>query len=260
MNQISILSWNVNGLRAIHKKGFTVWLKNAAPDIICLQETKAHPDQLPDELRNIDGYHSYYTSPEVKKGYSGVAIYSRLKPVNVIHGFGIKKFDEEGRIIGADFKNFTLINIYYPNGKANEERLRYKMEFYDAFLDFAEKLKSEKKNLIICGDLNTAHKEIDIARPKENQMVSGFLPEERAWIDKFIDTGYTDTFRMFNNEPGNYTWWDVFTRARERNVGWRLDYFFVNNEFRKKVKNAFILSGVLGSDHCPVGLVIEIPD
>ena len=178
--------------------------------------------------------------------------------LKVEHGFGISKFDDEGRIIIAEYKNFVLINIYYPNGKASEERLKYKMDFYDAFLHYAEKLKSKGKKLVICGDVNTAHKEIDLARPKENEKVSGFLPIEREWMDKFFAQGYLDTFRMFNSEPEQYSWWDQVTRARDRNVGWRIDYFFISDNFKKNIKNAFILSEIMGSDHCPVGIEIEV--
>ena len=250
-----ILSWNVNGIRAAYKKGFLDWLKEEDPDILCIQETKAHPDQLTDDLRNPEGYESYFSSAE-KKGYSGVAIYTKQKPKKVEHGFGIKKFDSEGRILVAEYPKFVLMSIYYPNGKASAERLKYKMEFYDAFLKFTNKLKKQGKNIIVCGDVNTAHKEIDIARPKENEKISGFLPEERAWIDKFLSNGYLDTFRMFNNEPDNYTWWDQITRARERNVGWRIDYFYISESLKKKIKDAFIMSDVMGSDHCPIGIEI----
>lgn len=255
--KLRLLSWNVNGIRAIHKKGFVDWLLKENPDILCLQETKAHPDQLTDELLNVNGYNSYFSSSIVKKGYSGVSIYTKQEPVNIEHGFGIPRFDDEGRIIIADYKKFVLINIYYPNGKASEERLKYKMDFYDAFLEYAEELVARKKKLVICGDVNTAHKEIDLARPKENEKVSGFLPIEREWMDKFFSHGYVDTFRMFNDQPENYTWWDMVTRARDRNVGWRIDYFFVSKNFKKNVIDAFILPDVMGSDHCPVGLVIE---
>ena len=251
-----ILSWNVNGIRAAYKKGILDWLKEEDPDILCIQETKAHPDQLSDDLKKPGGYESYFSSAE-KKGYSGVVIYTKHKPKKVEHGFGIKKFDSEGRILVAEYPKFVLMSIYYPNGKASAERLKYKMEFYDAFLKFTNKLKKQGKNIIVCGDVNTAHKEIDIARPKENEKISGFLPEERAWIDKFLSNGYLDTFRMFNNEPDNYTWWDQITRARDRNVGWRIDYFYVNEEFKKNVKDAFILADVMGSDHCPIGIEIK---
>jgi exodeoxyribonuclease III len=251
---MKILCWNVNGIRAIHKKGFVEWIHKANPDILCLNETKASPEQLPDELLNIPGYTSYFSSSTLKKGYSGVAIYTKEKPLHVFHGYGEPRFDDEGRIIIAEYKNFTLINNYYPNGKASPERLQYKLDFYEAFLAYANGLKKKGKNVVVCGDFNTAHKEIDLARPKENSKVSGFLPVEREWLDKLTANGYVDTFRLFNQEGGNYTWWDMVTRARERNVGWRIDYFFVNEEFKKKVKNGFILSDVMGSDHCPLGI------
>ncbi|MGZ7044365.1 MAG: exodeoxyribonuclease III [Methanobacterium sp.] len=253
MQELRILSWNVNGLRAIQKKGFLKWLLNDDPDILCLQETKVSYDKLPKPLKRVDGYHPYFCEAE-KKGYSGVAIYSKIKPKKVEYGFGIKKFDSEGRILIADYEKFVLLNIYFPNGKMSAERLNYKLEFYDALLDYANDLKAEGKNVVICGDLNTAHKEIDIARPKANEKISGFLPVERAWIDKFLENGYLDTFRMFNKEPEQYTWWSYRTKARERNVGWRLDYFFINEEFKDNVKAAGILNHVMGSDHCPVDL------
>ena len=258
LNSLTLLSWNVNGIRAIHKKGFIDWFLKANPDILCLQETKASPDQLTDEILYINGYSSFYSSSVVKKGYSGVAIYTKMIPNKIEYGFGIPRFDDEGRIIIAYYSKFTLINIYYPNGKASEERLKYKMDFYDAFLEFADNLVSNGHRLIICGDVNTAHKEIDLAKPNENENTSGFLQIERDWMDKFISHGYVDTFRMFNDQPDNYTWWDMQTRARERNVGWRIDYFFVSENLKQNVKNAFILPDVMGSDHCPVGLEIQI--
>lgn len=258
IKELRLLSWNVNGIRAAYKKGFVNWFVKENPDILCLQETKAHPEQLTDDLLNINGYKSYFSSSIVKKGYSGVAIYTKQEPDKVEHGFGISKFDDEGRIIVADYKSFLLINIYYPNGKMSPERLQYKMDFYNAFLEYADKLVKKGKNLVICGDVNTAHKEIDLARPKENEKISGFLPIEREWMDKFISHGYVDTFRMFNDQPEQYTWWDMQSRARERNVGWRIDYFFVSENFRKNVNNAFIMPEVMGSDHCPVGIEINL--
>lgn len=258
MKKIKLLSWNVNGIRAVQKKGFVDWFLNENPDMLCLQETKAHPEQLSKELLNVNGYKSYFSSSIVKKGYSGVAIYTKQEPLTVEHGFGIPKFDDEGRILIAEYKKFVLLNIYYPNGKASAERLQYKMDFYDAFLEHTNKLVKQGKKLVICGDVNTAHKEIDLARPKENEKVSGFLPVEREWMDIFFANGYVDTFRMFNSEPGHYSWWDMITRARERNVGWRIDYFFVSENFRKNVKHAFIMPDVMGSDHCPVGIDLNI--
>ncbi|GIV46150.1 MAG: exodeoxyribonuclease III [Ignavibacterium sp.] len=256
MKTIRLYSWNVNGIRAVHKKGFVDWVLKENPDILCLQETKAHPDQLPKELISINGYQSFFSYSKVKKGYSGVAIYSKLNPVDVKYGFDIPRFDDEGRTLILDYKEFILFNIYFPNGKMSDERLKYKLDFYDAFLEYADKLIQQGRKIIVCGDVNTAHKEIDLARPKENEKTSGFLPIERQWIDKFLANGFVDTFRMFNDQPGNYTWWDMQTRARERNVGWRIDYFFVSGNFKDKVKNAFILSDVMGSDHCPIGIEI----
>jgi exodeoxyribonuclease-3 len=197
MTNLKILSWNVNGLRAVYKKGFLDWFLTEGPDILCLQETKATEEQVPRELKDVEGYHSYFASPE-RKGYSGVATYSKIEPETVRSGLGVKRFDAEGRILAADYGDFVLFNVYFPNGKASSERLEYKLGFYDAFLEHVNGLRKAGRNVIICGDVNTAHKEIDLARPKENQHVSGFLPEERAWIDRFLASGFVDTFRMFN--------------------------------------------------------------
>lgn len=248
---MKILSWNVNGIRAVQKKGFLEWIGKESPDILCLQETKAMPEQLDEELLNPAGYTSYWNHPE-RKGYAGVAVYTREKPENVETDFGPDKFDTEGRALFLHYKDFILMNLYYPNGGSGPVRLKYKLDFYDAFLEYADSLKNRK--LVICGDVNTAHKEIDLARPKQNEMVSGFLPEERAWLDKLVSHGYIDTFREFNQEGGNYSWWDYKTRSRERNVGWRIDYFFVTKKIMPRVKNAFIMTEVTGSDHCPVGI------
>ena len=253
---MKILSWNVNGIRATDKKGLFEWFKTESPDILCLQEIKALPEQVPPHLRNTPGYNIFYNSAE-RKGYSGVATFSKEKPIDVKKGFGIEKFDIEGRALITEFPSFTLFNIYYPNGKKNQERLDYKLDFYDTFLGYSDNLKAEVKNIVVCGDFNTAHKEIDLSRPKENSKISGFLPVERAWIDTFIDHGYVDTFRHFNKEPNQYSWWDMKSGARERNVGWRIDYFFVNKEFLPHVKKAFIMQDVMGSDHCPIGIEIE---
>ena len=257
MDEIKLISWNVNGIRAAHRNGFIDWLIEEDGDIVSVQETKAHIDQLPRKLINIPGYTSYFSSAR-RKGYSGVGTYTKLKPNQVINGMGIKKFDIEGRLIRLDYDDFTLLNIYYPNGGSGEERLQYKLDFYDAFLDYANNLVDEGLNLIICGDVNTAHKAIDLARPKQNEETSGFLPVEREWVTKFLDNGYVDTFREFNTEGENYTWWSYRTKARDRNVGWRLDYFFVNDEFKYHVKDSYILSDVLGSDHCPIALKIKL--
>jgi len=253
-----LISWNVNGIRAIQKKGFLDWLLKDDPDVLCIQETKARPDQLDQSLTEVPGYRVCFASAE-RKGYSGVAVYSKDEPLSVQTGLGISEFDSEGRTLICEFPDFTLYNIYYPNGKASPERLDFKMRFYDAFLDHANALKENGKNLVICGDVNTAHQEIDLARPKENAKVSGFLPEEREWIDVFLSDGYLDTFRMFTKEGGHYSWWDYKTRARERNIGWRIDYFFVSDGLKSQVTDAFILKDVFGSDHCPIGIELDLP-
>ncbi|MCH8325198.1 MAG: exodeoxyribonuclease III [Bacteroidetes bacterium] len=257
MKKVRILSWNVNGIRAVYKKGFVEWIRSVDPDILCIQETKAREEQLPEDLKNIDNYQSYFCWGE-KKGYSGTAIYTKEKPKNVSRKLGIEKFDNEGRILIAEYDAFTLFNIYFPNGKAKEERLQYKMDFYEAFLNHVKKLKDKGKKIIICGDVNTAHKEIDLARPKSNEKTSGFLPEERAWIDELLANGFLDTLRMFNDKPEQYSWWDMITRARERNVGWRIDYFFISDNLKEQTMDAFIMPEVMGSDHCPVGLKISV--
>jgi exodeoxyribonuclease-3 len=254
---LRIFTWNVNGLRAIQKKGFLKWMKKASPDILCLQETKAHADQLDDSLKKIDRYESYFFSAE-RKGYSGVAVYSRPKPVSVKMGIDRPHFDNEGRVIETEYEKFTLFNVYFPNGGRGPDRLKYKLDFYDELFFYLEKIRRKKKNIIICGDYNTAHKEIDLARPKENVETSGFMSIERAWIDKIINLGYIDIFREFNKDPGQYTYWDLFTRARERNVGWRIDYFFVSKEAKNLVTNAKIHMNVMGSDHCPVELELKV--
>jgi len=256
MKNLKLISWNVNGIRAVAKKGFHDWLKDENPDILCIQETKAWEEQLNDSLTKIDGYNSYFCQGE-RKGYSGTALYTKEEPISIERGFGIEEFDNEGRIIIAEYKDFTLYNIYYPNGKKDAIRLKYKMDFYEAFQKHAVDLLKKGKKIIICGDVNTAHKEIDLARPKANETVSGFLPEERAWIDRFLAEGFIDTLRMFNDKPEVYTWWDMITRARERNVGWRIDYFYISENLKKNIKNAFVLSEVRGSDHCPIGIEIK---
>ena len=254
---MKLLSWNVNGIRAIDKKGFYDWFQKESPDILCIQEIKAEKEQFPPHLRNTPGYH-VYINPAQRKGYSGVATYVKQQPEHINKGFNIEKFDKEGRILITEYPDFVLFNIYFPNGKQGDERLNYKLDFYNTFLDYADNLKQQGKNIVVCGDLNTAHKPIDLTHPKANEKVSGFLPVERAWIDTFLDHGYVDTFRHFNKEPDNYTWWSYRTQARKRNVGWRLDYFFVNKEFIDHVKKAYILSDVHGSDHCPVGIDIDV--
>ena len=253
---VKILSWNVNGVRASLKKGLLKWLQKTSPDILCLQETKAFPAQLPPELLHPNGFEAHWNSA-LRPGYSGVSTITKIKPVVVRKGFGIAKFDDEGRVLETEFKEFTLFNIYFPNGKKNDERLKYKMDFYEEVLKYFVKLRKKGKRLVVCGDYNTAHHEIDLARPKENSKVSGFLPIERAWMDKLVANGFLDTFRLFNQDPGQYTWWDQLTRARDRNVGWRIDYHFISEDLKPYLKDAFIMPEVMGSDHCPVGITLK---
>ena len=254
---MKILSWNVNGIRAAQKKGFLDWLAKEGPDVVCVQETKAHPDQLDIFILNPPGYHVYWNAAE-RKGYSGVATFTKQKPEAVKTGFDLAAFDREGRVLLTEFSEFVLLNIYFPNGKQGDERLRYKLDFYEETLRYVENLKKRGKQVIISGDYNTAHRPIDLARPEANEKVSGFLPVERAWIDKWIACGQIDIFREFNAEAGHYTWWDMKTGARDRNVGWRIDYHFVTQDLVPSVRDASILKDVLGSDHCPVGLELKI--
>ena len=257
---MKIISWNTNGLRATVKQGnFTPLFAFNNPDIVCFQETKCEPEQLDEKTRNLKGYNSYFSYSKGRKGYSGVAIYSKEVPENVEYGMGIQLFDDEGRTLVAYYKKFVLINCYFPNGGGGPERLKYKLEFYDAFLEFINKLKKEGKNVIFCGDVNTAHNEIDLARPKENVDNTGFLPVERAWMDEVVNNGWVDTFRnLYPNKKEVYTYWDQKTRARDRNVGWRIDYFFVNQSFLKNVKSFKTMSDYLGSDHCPIMLDLKM--
>ncbi len=252
---LRLLSWNVNGVRAACRKGFLEWLSKEKPDILCLQETKATLEQLPQELADPDGYQASWDWPKHKKGYSGVATLVKKAPLETRRGLGLERFDEEGRTLITLYPDFVLFNIYFPNGKKNEERLKFKMDFYAAFLKTVERFRAEgMKDIVVCGDVNTAHKDIDLARPKENRKVSGFLPQECAWMDELVAAGFIDTFREFETGGGHYTWWDMQSRARERNVGWRIDYFFISQSLKPRLKNAFIMPDVMGSDHCPVGI------
>ncbi len=252
-----LLSWNVNGIRAVERKGFREWFEKEQPDILCIQETKARKEQLSSFLQKPEDYFAYFSSAE-KKGYSGVAVYTKQQPITVQEGFSNSYFDGEGRTLRLEFESFILYNVYFPNGGMGPESLKYKLDFYDSFLKILKEELALGKKIIICGDVNTAHKEIDLARPKANEKNTGFLPEERAWIDRLLASGFIDTFRVFNKEPDNYTYWDMKTRARDRNVGWRIDYFFVSNNLKELLVDAFILKDVLGSDHCPVGIELMI--
>lgn len=255
--KLRLLSWNINGIRAIYKKGFADWLRDEYPDVLCVQETKARAEQAPVALRETDGYHVYFCAGQ-RPGYSGVATWTRQEPARVDYGFGVEPFDVEGRTLVCAFDDFLLYNVYFPNGGANPERLAYKLAFYDAFLKHLRRVQRQHPAIVVCGDVNTAHREIDLARPKENEAVSGFLPEERAWIDRLLAAGFHDTFRLQNDEPGHYSWWDYKTRARERNVGWRIDYFFVTEGLAGKVEDCVIQADVTGSDHCPVELKLKV--
>lgn len=251
-----LFSWNVNGVRAAQKKGFLEWLRQEYPDVLAIQETKCHPDQLDPELRRPDGYHAYWAFAE-RKGYSGVALFTVRKPRSVQIGLGIPEYDREGRTIVADFGYFTLVAAYFPNGSRDHSRVPFKMAYKRDFLAFCNDLVAAGKSVIFCGDINTAHQEIDLARPKQNQNTTGFLPEERAWIDEVVAQGYVDTYRSLNpDKEGAYSWWTYIGRARDRNVGWRLDYFFVSPDLVSRVASAAIHTDVLGSDHCPVSLTI----
>ena len=248
-----IFSWNVNGVRAIEKKGFLDWVDQIAPDILCIQETKAHFEQLPDTLKDIDGYHGYWHSGE-RKGYSGVATFSKKEPLHVQYGLGIEKYDKEGRVLITEFDDFLLYNIYFPNGQKDEHRLQYKLDFYDDLLEILNEQVASGVNVLVGGDWNTAHQEIDLANPKANRNNSGFMPVERAQIDTYIENGYVDTFRLFHDEPERYSWWTYRFGARQRNIGWRIDNFFTNQDFIENIADADIHEDVMGSDHCPVSI------
>ncbi|MCA9932876.1 MAG: exodeoxyribonuclease III [Ardenticatenaceae bacterium] len=252
----TLYSWNVNGIRAAHRKGFLDWLQQTQPDILSIQETKAHPDQLEAELRQPPGYFTYWASAE-RKGYSGVALYSRTEPLSVQIGLGIEEYDREGRTIVAEYPNFVFIGAYFPNGSRDHSRVPFKMAYKAVFLDYCNRLREQGKSVIFCGDVNTSHQEIDLARPRQNQATTGFLPEERAWIDEVIDQGYIDSFRhLYPQRSGAYSWWSYIGGARARNVGWRLDYFFTSPDLESQIIDAAIHPDVMGSDHCPVSLTL----
>jgi len=251
-------SWNVNGIRAVEKKGFVTILKDLNVDILALQETKAKEDQLSDELKNIAGYSSYWHSAE-RKGYSGVGIYSRLQPIRVLAGLGEPEFDCEGRVLTLEFPSFFFVNAYFPNSADGLKRLDFKLRFNQKFLHFAQDL-ARQKCVVICGDYNVAHKKIDLKNPDKNTTNAGFTPEERHWMDTFIESGFVDTFRIFNQEPGQYTWWSYRYNARAKDIGWRIDYFCVDQNHVRHVHKAEILKNIMGSDHCPVQIDFKIDD
>lgn len=252
-----LFSWNVNGIRAAQKKGFLDWVAAAQPDILGLQETKAQVDQLDDALVKPEGYHTYWSSAE-RKGYSGVSLYSKTEPLSVQLGLGIPEYDIEGRTIIAEYSDFVFITAYFPNGGQENARVPYKMAYKAAFLDYCKAVQARGKGVIFCGDVNTSHNEIDLARPKENEKNTGFMPIERAWMDHLIsEEGYIDTYRWLHPDKATYSWWSMRGGARQRNVGWRLDYFIISPDLRDRVESAEIHTDVMGSDHCPVSLILK---
>jgi exodeoxyribonuclease-3 len=254
---VKLYSWNINGLRSSYKNGFLDWLYNEGPDILGLQEIKSSREALSEELREPNGYSAYFY-PAKKSGYSGVAVYTKREPGKVVEGIGVEKFDSEGRVLTLYFKEFVFITAYFPNS-GREGRLAYKLEFNDVFLKYIEKIKKSGKKVVFCGDLNVAHEEIDLARPKENNGKAGFYPDERAWADEVVAHGYVDTFRHFYPDKKDaYSYWDQITRARDRNVGWRIDYFFISQNLLPKLKSAKIHPNVYGSDHCPVSVTLDM--
>jgi len=256
-----IVSWNVNGIRAVEKKDFIPWMEAEGADMVCLQETKARPEQLSKELREIrpkngKTYHAYWASAR-KPGYSGVAIYSKTEAL-ALKPLGIDEFDDEGRVLQADYPEFTLISAYFPNSQEEGKRLDYKLRFCDAIMKLCRNYRKQKRHFVLCGDYNIAHTPIDLARPKENEGNAGYLPEERAWMDSFIAAGFIDTFRALHpGETGHYSWWSYRMNARERNVGWRIDYHCTDPEFFPAVKSSIIRPEVFGSDHCPVEITLK---
>ena len=252
-----LLSWNVNGIRSAEKKGFLDWLISSGADLVAIQETKAHPGQLSPALLNPPGYQSAWNSAE-KKGYSGTGTYTRLLPHKRINGLGHPLFDMEGRTLILEFEPFVFFNTYFPNGGRGAERVEYKLAFYRHFLEVARGYMKAGRSVVITGDLNTAYAEIDLARPRENVNHSGFMPAERAGLGEFFEAGLVDTFRYLHPDTVKYSWWDVVTRARERNVGWRLDYFLVSPDLKDHIVTADIHDDIFGSDHCPVSLILSL--
>lgn len=258
--KLRLISWNVNGIRASIKKDFVTSILKLDADILAIQETKIQPDQITEEIRNICGYSSWWSCSRIKKGYSGVAVFSRREPLSVKTDFGIGYLDEEGRVIEMDFGDFVFFNVYFPNGQMSDERLQYKLDFYESLFCRVNELKRSGKSIVIAGDYNTAHNEIDLKHPKANEKNSGFLRVERDWLDRIVEDGYVDTFRKLYPETVKYSWWTYRANARKNNVGWRIDYFFVTNDIFNKgwVADAFIENDIHGSDHCPVGLLLDI--
>jgi len=255
---MKIVSFNVNGIRASHKKGALQNLLALDADIIGVQETKSTPNQLSEEILNPQGYHSYFDSSKERKGYSGVAVYTKVIPEKVEYGLGKDEYDTEGRCLTLHFNKFVFVTAYFPNGGRDEEHFQFKLRYYDKFLEHIKNLEKKYTHVIFCGDLNVAHREIDIARPKENAKQIGFLPIERAWVDRVIDAGFIDTFRTLHPEEIKYSWWDQKSGARARNVGWRIDYVFTSQSLAKKFTEASIMDDFLGSDHAPVVIICDV--
>ncbi len=251
-----ILSWNVNGIRAAERKGLLERIQHEQPDVVCLQETKARPEQLSEALREPSGYHAYFASAE-RRGYSGVAVFSRREP-QYVSRLGITQFDDEGRVLVLEYPEFTLIGAYFPNSQDGGRRLEYKLEFCHAVKRLTDELVDAGRHVVVSGDYNIAHRPIDLARPDENEGNAGYLPEERAWMDEFTSAGYIDTFRAFTAEPHHYTWWSYRAGARRRNIGWRIDYHCVDEGLRSQLERSVIRPEIEGSDHCPVELVLSL--
>jgi exodeoxyribonuclease III len=251
------ISYNVNGIRAALKKDWLNWLNSVDPDVVCIQETKAHKEQLDLDLFEEAGYKTYWYSAE-KKGYSSVAIFSKTEADHVEYGCGIEKYDREGRIIRADFGDFSVLSCYFPSGTTGNVRQSFKMGFLDDFYDYIENLKKERPKLLISGDVNICHTSIDIHNPDRNKDTSGFKPEEREWVSKFLEAGFVDSFRKLNKEPHNYTWWSYRSGARNRNLGWRIDYHFISENLANQLKRSVILSDAVHSDHCPLLVELDV--
>ncbi len=257
---IKLISWNVNGLNAVMGKGFVQSFRNMDADIVAIQETRLQESKLTDEMRRIDGYNAYLSYSIVKKGYSGVATYTRMTPLSVRYGIGIPDYDNEGRICETDFGDFVFFNIYFPNGQMGTDRLVYKLNFYEAFFAYADACRRQGRSVIISGDFNTAHNEIDLKNPEANNTYSGFKFVEREWMNWIFQNGYVDTFRYLYPDTIKYSWWSYRFGARARNIGWRIDYMIVSQDILEKgwLKDAFIDNDIAGSDHCPVGLILSI--
>ena len=253
----TLVSWNVNGIRAVIRKGFWDWLGSSQPDILCLQETRIQDEQLTRAMREAAGYHAYWLHAE-RKGYSGVATFCRQMPLSVRTGFGVPEFDTEGRVLVSEHPEFTLVNSYVPSGQRGHDRVDYKLRFTDALLEYCSALHEPGRPVIVCGDFNTAHQPMDLARPNQNKKTSGFLPEEREALARWLENGFVDSFRAMHPDEEAYTWWTYRSNARARNVGWRLDYFLVDEALMPFVQDACILGDVPGSDHCPVELKLAL--